>query len=222
MFIWRLDKILQKLNSLPTWVVAARRHFNMAKVLSMHCRPASLKGSLEWHENRSRAVSGPRTYHCKGNVRVSLLSRGIQGVGGIHLAFNYSEHRLSVKPHKVLPRLYSRAWVGQSSCLLVRTEMKTGGRVDAGWKQESGQKSRHRAGGRHDGHVPRVKGLGQSRAQGCKQERGIWCSWKAAEPSTGCGSPLVGFYLLISSQSAGRWLLCGTWVMWLLKMAQGL
>lgn len=222
MFIWRLDKILQKLNSLPTWVVVARRHFNMAKVLSMSCRPASLKGSLEWHENRSRTVSGPRTQHCEGNVHISPLSWGSQGVGGIHLAFNYSVHRLSVKPHKLLPRLYTRAWVGQSSCLLVRTEMKTGGWVDAGWKQEPGQKSRHRARGRHDGHVSRVRSLGQSRVQGCKQERGIWCNWKAAEPNKGCGSPLVGFHLPISSQSPGRWLLCGTWVMWLLKMARGL
>lgn len=155
MFLWRLVKILQKLNSLPTWVVAAGRHFNMARVLSARCRPASLTGCLEWHENRSCAVSGPRTQLRGGNVCVSPLSQGSQGVGGIHLASNHSEHRLGVKPHMVLPHPYTRAWVGLGSYLMNRAEMKAGGWDEAVWKQESGQKLRPKAGrgmeGRHPG-----------------------------------------------------------------------
>lgn len=72
-------------------------------------------------------MSGPRTQLRGGNVRVSPLSWGSQGVGGIHLASNHSEHRLSVKSHMVLPHPYTWAWVGQGSYLLNRAEMKAGG-----------------------------------------------------------------------------------------------
>lgn len=67
-----------------------------------------MKTGAVWCQNALCRIAGVTYAHPRSPGAVKLWEESIWPL-------NYSEHRLNIKPHKVLPHLYTRFWVGQGS-----------------------------------------------------------------------------------------------------------